>query len=245
MLDTGSKTILILGATGGIGGALLDLLLDEQPSATFLATYNKSRPALTHSRVTWIQCDVSSEDSIAELAEKLRHQGIQLNWVLNTVGILHVEDKRPEKSITQFDADFFMTNMQVNCMPTLLLGKHLMRNMDKSKQGIFLTVSAKVGSISDNYLGGWYSYRCSKSALNMALKTVSLEFQRTLPKVSVAAVHPGTTESALSGPFTKNTAPEKLFSPVQTAAYIYDVILGLNPSVTGRFWSWDASELPW
>jgi len=106
-------------------------------------------------------------------------------------------------------------------------------------------ISAKVGSIQDNRLGGWYSYRASKAALNMAIKTISLEWQYKVPNCCVAALHPGTTDTQLSAPFQANVAIKKLFSADQTAALLIDVIDNLNSKNSGRFWNWDGKEIPW
>lgn len=135
--------------------------------------------------------------------------------------------------------------MQINALPSLLLAKHLQANFKHKRPGIFATISAKVGSIEDNRLGGWYSYRASKAALNMCLKTLAIEWQRVLPNVAVAALHPGTTDTFLSKPFQKNVPPEQLFTPEQSANYMLKVLKQLKPSETGKFWAFDGELLPW
>jgi NAD(P)-dependent dehydrogenase (short-subunit alcohol dehydrogenase family) len=110
---------------------------------------------------------------------------------------------------------------------------------------LLATVSARVGSIEDNHLGGWYSYRISKAALNMALKTLSIEWQHSHPRGCVAALHPGTNDTALSKPFQANVAAKDLFDPAYTASMLVALLTGLKPVDSGRFWAWNGEILPW
>ena len=130
-------------------------------------------------------------------------------------------------------------------MPTLLLAKYLHGSFRHGRPSVFATVSAKVGSIEDNRLGGWYSYRASKAALNMCLKTLAIEWARTLPNVAVTALHPGTTDTALSRPFQRHVPPQHLFSPSQSVDYLLEVLDGLIPAQSGRFLAFDGEVLPW
>jgi len=130
-------------------------------------------------------------------------------------------------------------------LPSLLLAKHLHSKFRHGRPGVFATVSAKVGSIEDNRLGGWFSYRASKAALNMCLKTLAIEWRRSLPNVAVAALHPGTTDTALSVPFQHNVPPEQLFTPRQSVDYLVEVLDGLKPAQSGQFLAFDGEELPW
>ncbi len=192
-----------------------------------------------------MQCDVSNESSLAALAAECESKLGCIHWCINAVGVLHNEQSLPEKAIGQITEDFFLQNIKLNTLPTLLLAKYLGGLFDKKQPAIFATISAKVGSIEDNRLGGWYSYRCSKAALDMALKTLSIEWKRRLPELCVAASHPGTTDTQLSAPFTSRVPGEKLFSAERTAQQTLDILSGLTAEETGKFWSWDGSELPW
>ena len=165
--------------------------------------------------------------------------------MINAVGLLHDETHGPEKSIRSIDPDFFIKNMNVNALPTLLAAQAFSKLLKSAERGIFATISAKVGSIEDNGLGGWHSYRCSKAALNMALKNIAIEWQRSHKTLCVASLHPGTTDTSLSKPFQKNVPDGKLFSAEKTASYIIDTLEKLTPTETGKFWSWDGTELPW
>lgn len=159
--------------------------------------------------------------------------------------MLHTGTRGPEKTIRKIDPDFFLESTSINSLPALLLAKHLHTRFRHRRPAIFATVSAKVGSIEDNRLGGWFSYRASKAALNMCIKTLAVEWRRTLPNVAVAALHPGTTDTALSKPFQHNVPPEQLFTCEQSVDYRLKVLDDLKPLQTGRFLAFDGEQLPW
>ena len=233
--------ILIAGGSGGIGRALVEACLEQFQSTTVDATYYKHKPDFSHDRLIWHKLNLADEPEVVYLAEQLGN----LDWVINAAGLLHNESGLPEKTIKKFDPNFLIENLQANTLPSLLLAKHFQKNLKQSEQSVFAVVSAKVGSISDNQLGGWYSYRATKAALNMVLKTLSIEWQRTLPKCCVASLHPGTTDTHLSQPFQSNVPEGKLFPPEKTAHLLLNILQNLTPEQTGRFWSWDGRELPW
>jgi NAD(P)-dependent dehydrogenase (short-subunit alcohol dehydrogenase family) len=159
--------------------------------------------------------------------------------------MLHTAEQGPEKTIRNIDPDFFLQSMLVNALPSLLLAKHLHGKFRHGRPAVFATVSAKVGSIEDNRLGGWVSYRASKAALNMCLKTLAIEWQRSLPNVAVAALHPGTTDTALSRPFQRNVPREQLFTPERSVNGLLNVLDNLKPSQTGQFFAFDGERLAW
>ena len=233
--------VLILGVSGGIGGALARILCERAVVEQVIGTYWQTQPDISHQKLMTKQVDITQEQSVAELASSID----AVDWIINTVGFLSDGQQQPEKTIAAFKADAFARSIRINTLPTLLLARYLKPALKKSEHAVFATVSAKVGSISDNGLGGWYSYRASKAALNMALKTLSIEWKRVLPHCTVAALHPGTTDTDLSKPFQKNVPAQKLFSPEQTANYLFAVLDQLQPRDTGKFWSWDGSEIPW
>lgn len=232
---------VIVGASGGIGQALAERIADEDVNHQVTATYHQTVPPLQRPNITWHQVDVTEEADIQKLAAACN----KTDWLINAAGLLHTPEQGPEKSIRQTTPAFFLQNMTINCLPTLLLAKHFQSLLRQSEASVFATVSARVGSISENELGGWYSYRSSKAALNMVLKNLSNEWRRSLPHCSVAALHPGTTDTPLSVPFQRNVPAEKLFTPAQTAGYLIAVIKQLSPQVSGKFWSWDGETLPW
>jgi len=240
--------VVVAAGTGGIGQAFIEQILRKTPTASVYASYSKTPPAqalLADDRITWSKADLKSETEVSTWLNAVE----SLDWLVNCAGMLHTEDNGPEKSIKEFNTEFFDQNMQANCLPTLLLAKYAAPLFRKTKNDsttrIFATVSAKVGSIEDNRLGGWYSYRASKAALNMCLKNLSIEWQRQLPNVCVASLHPGTTDTRLSKPFQKNVSADSLFQSSYTADRLIEILGVLTAEQSGRFWSWDGTELPW
>ena len=233
--------IVITGGSGGIGHAFVRRLADRPTVSRIDATCNENRPAFEHDKVTWHRLDLTDEAAIESWSKRLG----EIDWLINAAGMLHRSGQGPEKTIRRVDPEFFMKNMQANALPSLLLAKHTGEKFNHGRPAVFATVSAKVGSIADNRLGGWVSYRASKAALNMSMKTLSIEWQRVLPNVSVALLHPGTTDTALSKPFQRNVPPGQLFSPDQSAGYMLEVLDRLGPAESGRFWAFDGEVLPW
>ena len=195
------KNIVIIGGSGGIGRAFVEILAQREDVKSVVATFNRTPPDFGHPLVSWYPLDITDETAIRTWAEILG----DIDWLINAAGILHLQGYRPEKSIRQLDPDFFLQNIKTNALPTLLLAKHLHTHFKHGRPARFATVSARVGSIEDNRLGGWYSYRVSKAALNMGIRTLAIEWQRTLPHVVVTALyaknsclHPNTALPACS-----------------------------------------------
>ena len=233
--------IVITGGTGGIGGGFVEALARRKQVNKITATGRGKPPGKTNPKVTWHRLDLGDEAAVRDWAQQLD----EIDWLINAAGILHTPNHGPEKTVRQVDPEFFLENMRSNTVPTLLLAKYLHGNFRHGRPSVFATVSAKVGSIEDNRLGGWYSYRASKAALNMCLKTLAIEWARTLPNVAVAALHPGTTDTGLSKPFQRNVPPQQLFSPGQSVDYMLDVLDSLIPAQSGRFLAFDGERLPW
>jgi len=233
--------IAIVGGSGGIGRAFIGNLLERGGVRRIDATFHRNEPGLSHSRVHWKRVDVTQESSIRDWCDALG----EIDWLINAAGVLHDTEHGPEKSIRRLDPAFFLKNMSVNALLTLLLAKHIQSKLKHGRPGVFAVVSARVGSIEDNRLGGWYSYRASKAALNMCIKTLAVEWKRTLPNVAVAALHPGTTDTALSEPFQQNVPAGKLFSPRYSTARLLEVLDGLTADRSGEFRAWDGTRLPW
>jgi len=237
--------VIVFGGSGGIGSALIRRLVSRYPDAELFATSHKAQVA-NEPNVVWESVDLCSGASISAYASNFK----EVHWIINAVGMLHQGSRMPEKTVRTIDPDFFMSNVQLNALATLLIAKHFKAALSSASEmaGItrqFATVSAKVGSIEDNRLGGWYSYRCSKAALNMAIKNLSIEWRRTLPSVCVTSLHPGTTETDLSAPFQRNVPEGKLFSPDTTAEYLISRLSQLTPKDSGKFLTYDGEVLPW
>ncbi|NET53570.1 MAG: SDR family NAD(P)-dependent oxidoreductase [Merismopedia sp. SIO2A8] len=177
--------------------------------------------------------------------EEIHTDGDKLHLVVNCVGLLHEGTLQPEKSLRQINAEQLMQYFQVNSIGAVLLAKHLLPLFQHRDRSIFATISAKIGSIGDNRLGGWYGYRASKAALNMFMRTVAIEYHRKSPQSVVVLLHPGTTDTRLSQPFQRNVPPEKLFTVERTVSQLLAVIKKLDEEDSGGFFSWDGSRLPW
>ena len=229
------------GASGGIGAALVEALQERYPGVHIYASHFRTEAPPTSERVRWHAVDLREQAAIEAWANTIE----QVDWVLNAAGFLHGDNGSPEKSIRAVEPEFLLENIRINTLPTLLLAKHFGPALKKSEAPLLATVSARVGSIEDNRLGGWYSYRISKAALNMALKTLSIEWKHSHRKGCVAALHPGTNDTALSKPFQANVPEGGLFEPRYTAGCFVDLLSRLRPSDSGRFWAWNGDPLPW
>lgn len=233
--------IVITGASGGIGSAFADRLARRHEVASIAATWHSQPPRVEHPKVTWQQLDLCDEAAVADWAAAIG----EIDWLINAAGILHTPTHGPEKTVRHLDPDFFLHCFSVNALPALLLAKHLHSRFRHGRPAIFACVSARVGSIEDNRLGGWFSYRASKAALNMSLKTLAIEWRRTLPNVSVVALHPGTTDTELSRPFQRHVPPGQLFTPERSVDAMLEVLDGLDPGRSGEFLAFDGERLPW
>jgi len=233
--------ILIIGGSGGIGAALVKLYLASKPEAIIHATYRAHKPILENTRVNWFKLDAASEQDVRSLADSIP----SLDILINAAGILHLPNRKPEKSVNDFNPDFFHHNLNSNVVPTINLAKYFASHLKSKQNTYFIALSARIGSIEDNKIGGWISYRCSKAALNMAIKTISIEWKHKAPNCCVLAFQPGTTDTRLSKPFQKNVPSTKLFTPDYVAHCLLDLLDTVKPTDSGRFFSYDRTEIPW
>ncbi|GIU50862.1 SDR family oxidoreductase [Shewanella sairae] len=232
--------VLVVGGSGGIGLALVEHYLATNTANVF-ATYRTNKPALNHPKLVWYKVNVTVESDIEELAKLLP----KLSLLVNAVGMLHDGEHNPEKSVKEFDSNFFNKNIVINVTPSLLLASYFAEHLKSKTTSHFVTVSAKIGSIEDNRLGGWVSYRSSKAALNMAMKTISIEWRFKLANTCVLVFHPGTTDTELSKRFQRNVPEGKLFTAEYVADCLSRIIRDTSASDTGKFYSYDGSILPW
>jgi NAD(P)-dependent dehydrogenase (short-subunit alcohol dehydrogenase family) len=244
------KTALVVGGGRGIGfGFVRKLLADDRIDRVY-ATYRRLDSAhellsITDARLCCLQMDITEETQIETVISKIKSETTELNYVINCVGVLHEGTLQPEKSLRHINAERMLHYFQVNSIGAILLFKQIQPLVKHQARSIIATISAKVGSISDNQLGGWYGYRASKAALNMLIKTTAIEYKRTCPHAILVALHPGTTDTQLSLPFQSNVPLERLFSVDRTVAQLWMVLEQLNPNDSGEFFSWDGSKLPW
>lgn len=239
---------LIVGAGQGIGFGFVQQLLSDERIDRLYATYRTSHSkllTLDDPRLHCLPLDITEEAQIVAMVQTIQAETPALHWVINCVGVLHEDTMQPEKSLRQLNTEQLLHYFKVNSIGAILLAKHLQPLLKHRDRAIFATISAKVGSIGDNQLGGWYGYRASKAAVNMLMRTAAIEYKRTCPRTIVVTLHPGTTDTQLSRPFQRNVPPEKLFSVERTVRQLLTVLEQLQESDSGEFFSWDGSRLPW
>lgn len=228
-------TALVVGGTGGLGAALVQVLQGDAQYSQVLSLGRSTQPAL----------DYANEASLAQCAQWLVQQcaGAPLRTVVVATGYLHSAGVGPERSWSQLDAAYLQQVMLVNAIGPALLVKHLAPLLARDRVTRWAMMSAKVGSIGDNALGGWYGYRASKAALNQIVKTTAIEMTRRSKLSVCVAIHPGTVATPLSDPFSKtglNVRPAP-----QAAGEILQVVHALQPPQTGGFFDYQGNLLPW
>mgnify|MGYP001816187891 FL=1 len=229
---------LVVGAGGGIGSALVAQLLNDNKVAR-LHTWARAPLAVQDERLRTAVVDVTDESSVAQAAGQLE----ELNLVIVARGLLHAGHS-PEKSWRDLNRDQLMENFLVNTVGPALVAKHVLPCLPREGRAVFAVLSARVGSIGDNRLGGWYSYRASKAALNQIVKSLSIELSRKHPGAICVGLHPGTVDTKLSKPFQSNVPTEKLFSARRGAAQLLSVIDQLEADDTGQLFAWDGQAIP-
>tara|TARA_B110000285_G_scaffold95339_2_gene108746 strand:- start:145 stop:843 length:699 start_codon:yes stop_codon:yes gene_type:complete len=225
---------LIIGGTGSIGSAVANELKSKN-FTSIISLSRSSEPSL----------DLLDESSIQEAAAFIKKKSKPISLLFDATGILHDEDlnQMPEKTYKNIDFLFMKKNFEINVMGPALIIKHFLPLLDTEQKSIFSTLSAKVGSISDNRYGGWYSYRASKAALNQIIKTTSIELKVKNKNAICVAIHPGTVTSKLSKPFQKNNL--KIQSKEESAKNIVQILENLQLADSGSFLNWDGSEIRW
>lgn len=234
------NNIAVIGASGAIGSALVKTLSAKYPASQILA-WSRSCIQFDQSNVHSHYIDILDEASIEEAAGVVDEV---FGLVIVASGILHDDQISPEKSMRDISAQKFEKLFAVNTIGPSLIIKHFAPKLDRKKTSIMALVSARVGSISDNRLGGWYAYRASKAALNMTIKTASIELARRNKFAAIVGLHPGTVDSSLSKPFQANVPVGKLFSPDHSADMMLNVIDNLDASSTGLVFDFNSKIIP-
>ena len=245
---------LVQGASRGIGLEFVRQLLAETPVELVVATCRApgqagdlAALAANEPRLRLVALDVTDESNIARAAAEVAATTDRLHLLVNCAGVLHGGGARlaPEKRLADVRQDALAASFAVNAFGPLLVAKHFEQLLAHRDRAVFASISARVGSITDNRLGGWYAYRGAKAAQNMFTKSLAIEWARSRRNVVCVALHPGTTDTGLSRPFQANVPPDKLFSPERTVRQLLEVIDRLTPAQTGRFYAWDGREIPW
>lgn len=240
-LITGARAVVV-GASGGLGAAFMQALAAD-PGIAHVDAFARG-PVTAPAGVGLHRVDVTDEASIATAARALA-EGAPLDLVIVATGVLHEQAAlTPEKSWRHLDATALARSYAVNAIGPALVAKHLLPLLRRDHKAVFAALSARVGSIEDNRIGGWYGYRASKAALNQLLRTASIELGRRWPLAVCVGLHPGTVATGLSAPFQANVAEGKLFEPGFAAARLLDVLDRLGPHDTGGLFAWDGERVP-
>ena len=224
---------VVLGASGGIGAAILDALAASSRFSRIIGYHRRSVPPL----------ELTEEASIAAIADDIRALGLPLRLVVAATGVLQGDGAAPEKSLRQLEPVQLARAFAVNAIGPALLMKHLLPLLEHDGKAVFAALSAKVGSIADNQLGGWYGYRASKAALNQFVRTAAVELARLRRDAICIALHPGTVDTGLSAPHAKTGLEVR--TPAEAAALILAVLERLTPADTGGFFDYRGQALPW
>ena len=213
---------VVIGAAGGIGAALADALAEEDNDVV---------------RLTRAELDLTDEPTIAAAAARVGTADL----VIVATGLLHDAEHGPEKALRDLDPVWLARQYAVNAIGPALVAKHFLPILPRTGRSVFAALSARVGSISDNRLGGWYGYRASKAALNQLIRTLAVEDKRRNDRGIVVALHPGTVDTRLSKPFQQSG--RDLFQPDRAAVQLLDVLDALKPADSGKLFAWDGAEI--
>jgi len=225
---------VVIGASGGIGAAIADAL-EGAGQYDVVHRLARSFDAERH-------LDLTVEDTIAAAAARVA-DGPPPSLVFVATGVLH-HGQEPERSYKAMTAEHLLRDYRVNTVGPALVARHFAPLLPRDRRAVFAALSARVGSIGDNRLGGWHSYRASKAALNMILTNLAIELGRSHPQAVVAGLHPGTVDTGLSEPFQRGVKPEKLFTPAYSAERLLAVLDALTPADSGGVFAWDGARVP-
>jgi len=232
--------VAVVGASGGIGRALVEHL-SAQDNVEHVYAFSRSDVSFETSKVICGAIDLLDESSIEAAANSIEGK---IDIVIVATGLLHDGDMQPEKSLRDLDMEQFQEVFAVNTFGPALIAKHFTPLLPRDRRSVFAALSARVGSISDNGLGGWYAYRASKSALNMLLKNTAIEVARKNKEAAIIGLHPGTVDTDLSEPFQSKVASGKLFTPDYSAECLLNVINQTSSERSGKVFAWDGFEIP-
>ncbi len=250
-----TRVALVQGASRGLGLAFARALLDRADVDRVVATCRDPEASEGLARLrsergdalVSVPLDVRDETTIAAAAARVADEcGPRLHWLISCAGVLHEgPDLSPEKKLEDADPERLRAVFEVNAFGPLLVAKHFLGLLRHDERAVLANVSARVGSIGDNRLGGWYAYRASKAAQNMFTRNLTIELGRRAPNVICLALHPGTVDTELSRPFQRNVPAERLFDAKRAADQLLGVIDSCTRDDSGRFLAWDGEPIPW
>jgi len=235
---------LVVG-NGAIGSAIAENLLNSNGLQRLVMLQRSDRAIFKDRRVSTFFFDAEDAGSVTSLATPVKGVMGRAHLVINTVGMLHDERQQPEKRLGALRAEDLQRSLTVNAMLLPLLAQAFGGLLRHDQAAVFASLSARVGSIEDNHLGGWYSYRASKAAHNMLLRTIAREWRVSHRNAAVVALHPGTIQSRLSQPFISSNYKNPVRTPVECAESLLQVIAGLSPAASGSFYDWRGDIISW
>ena len=238
---------LVLGASGGLAQAIISELMADAGIDTVIAVSRNAAPehfATGPATPVWIETEYN-EPAMAAVVEHLQPFAGRITRVVICHGILHSDTLWPEKRLEDINAESLQTVFQANTVVPVLWLKLLHRLLKSKQRCVVAALSARVGSIGDNQLGGWYAYRSSKAALNMMLRTLSIEYGRRVKNVKIISFHPGTTDTALSKPFQASVPSDKLFTPQFVAERLCGIMAHAEIDGELSYLDWDNKAIPW
>lgn len=234
--------ITVIGASGGIGRALTEAV-SQNPHVKEVFALSRNGLIFDSPKVRSLEFDFTHEDSLIAAQEHMRGAGT-FDLVIIATGLLQGQGITPEKNMRALSHDSFAQSFLINTAGPALCAKYMLPLLTRDSKAVFAALSARVGSISDNRLGGWYAYRASKAALNMVIKTLAIEYGRRFKQAAIIGLHPGTVDTELSKPFQSNVPDGKLFTPQQSADYLLKVINDITPEQSGHLIDWDGKIVP-
>jgi len=237
--------VAVIGASGGIGGAFVEALA-ASPAVKQVFALSRRAAGPVSDQVVRLPMDLEDEDSIAAAAGAIKETAGRLSLVIVAAGILHDDSDglRPEKTWCALDAAAMERVYRINTIGPVLAAKHFLPLLADDRKSAFAALAARVGSIGDNQLGGWYSYRASKAALMMLIRSLSIELARKNDHALCVGLHPGTVDSCLSKPFQGGVPEGKLFPPAKSAGHLLTVLDGLTSADSGSQFAWDGQRVP-
>lgn len=232
----------VIGASGALGEAFISALLDESPENRLLVF---SRRPITHgdARVTYVPIAYDSESALKSAVAAIAPD-VRFERIVVATGLLHNDRVKPEKSLRELNYEVMQEVFMANTFFPAMVAKHFLPRLATDRRAVMAFLSARVGSITDNHLGGWYAYRASKAALNMMVKNTAIEFGRFHKQAIIVGLHPGTVQSALSEPYSAHVKPEKVFTPPYAVEKMMAVIGSVEPSQSGNCYAWDGTVIP-
>jgi NAD(P)-dependent dehydrogenase (short-subunit alcohol dehydrogenase family) len=239
--DTDLK-VAVIGASGGLGRAFVDHL-SAQKNVELIHAFSRNQIKFENEKVESHEIDIQSEQSIQNALNTIKPATL-FDIVVVATGFLHDKDISPEKSLRDINIDNFRQVFSVNTFGPALLAKYFLPRLQCERKSVFACLSARVGSISDNHLGGWYAYRASKAALNMILKNAAIEIARSNKRATIIGMQPGTVDTPLSKPFTRNVKEDQLFTPEYSSSNLLKVINDITPEHSGKVFAYDGEEIP-